>query len=297
MNNLSIIICTYNRSKLLAQCFDSILKSQGSLESVEVLVVDNGSEDDTKKVCEEYRLKFKKFRYIYEKNIGLSNARNTGWKNANSDWIFYLDDDAEVFRSTINVALKIIDKTSSDIIGGLYLPTYTFGKPIWFPDSYGSNGSLNDTLIEPDHFNGYACGGVMLCKKSLLSDLHGFSSQFGVRGRNLGYGEETELQYRARKKGYKISYDPSLRIMHSVAKHKTSMLWQIKSAFIVGKTQNFLKSEKSKSNMNHLLKLPSIIKLSVESSKNHAVQFRFLTVFRAIARHIGILFGNNYNKA
>ena len=75
---ISAIICTHNRDNYLGAAIDSLL-SQNFAEGFEVVVIDNGSKDNTKQVVSE-RLDNPRLKYIYEPVLGLSVARNTGAK-------------------------------------------------------------------------------------------------------------------------------------------------------------------------------------------------------------------------
>ncbi|MBI5065425.1 glycosyltransferase [Candidatus Woesearchaeota archaeon] len=84
---VSIIIPTYNRARLLETTLNSVFSQ--TYENYEVLVIDDGSTDDTEKVLK----KFKKIRYFKKKNGGVSSARNLGIKNSKGNLIAFLDSD------------------------------------------------------------------------------------------------------------------------------------------------------------------------------------------------------------
>lgn len=86
--DVSIIIPSYNYAHFLDDCIQSVLCQNGV--SYEIIVVDDGSTDDTGKLVEKYN---NKIRYIYQDNKGLSSARNTGIKLAKGKYIQFLDAD------------------------------------------------------------------------------------------------------------------------------------------------------------------------------------------------------------
>ena len=87
----SIIIPTFNRSKIISNTIESVLKQ--SYEKFEIIVVDDGSTDNTKnKVLE---INDKRVKYIFQKNKERSAARNNGIRNSNGNWICFLDSDDE----------------------------------------------------------------------------------------------------------------------------------------------------------------------------------------------------------
>lgn len=88
---VSVVIPTYNRSKVLPNSIDSVLTQ--TYQDFELIIVDDGSIDDTASKVEKY-LKDERVRYIQlEKNAGVSNARNVGVQNANGEWIAFHDSD------------------------------------------------------------------------------------------------------------------------------------------------------------------------------------------------------------
>jgi glycosyltransferase involved in cell wall biosynthesis len=84
---ISVIITTYNRSFLISRAIDSVLNQ--SLQPYEIIVVNDGSSDDTKRVLDQYR----DIKVIDKKNGGISSARNIGITKASGDYIAFLDDD------------------------------------------------------------------------------------------------------------------------------------------------------------------------------------------------------------
>lgn len=87
--DLSVIVCTYNRASYLPACLGS-LRAAG-VANLEIVVVDDGSGDDTKAVVD--RLAGPDVRYVYQTNKGLSTARNTGIAAATGRYVAYLDSD------------------------------------------------------------------------------------------------------------------------------------------------------------------------------------------------------------
>jgi glycosyltransferase involved in cell wall biosynthesis len=85
--NITVVIPTYNRYEFLKRALESVYAQ--SYKPKEVIVVDDGSSDKTSQIQKD----FKSIVYIYQKNSGVSKARNTGIKNASYPWIAFLDDD------------------------------------------------------------------------------------------------------------------------------------------------------------------------------------------------------------
>ena len=86
--SVSVVIATYNRARLLPQTIDSVLNQQ--FQDFELIVVDDGSTDDTREVLRGYE---PRVRYIYQENRGPSAARNLGVRHAKGSWIAIQDSD------------------------------------------------------------------------------------------------------------------------------------------------------------------------------------------------------------
>ena len=115
---VSVIIPTYNRAYLIDRAIQSVLNQ--SYQDFEMIIVDDGSTDDTKEVVTEFQEQDKRIRYIrHEKNKGGSAARNTGIKSAEGDYVAFLDDDDEWLPAKIEKqVVKFQD--SLDEVGVIY---------------------------------------------------------------------------------------------------------------------------------------------------------------------------------
>ena len=88
---ITIIIPIYNRAKTLPECLDSIINQEYS--EFECLLIDDGSHDDSLKVCNEYADKDSRFRVFHKTNGGVGSARNLGLENATGEWVAFVDSD------------------------------------------------------------------------------------------------------------------------------------------------------------------------------------------------------------
>lgn len=87
---VSIVTPTYNRSRFLLEAIDSVLAQ--TYQNFELLIVDDGSVDDTRLVLEQY-LQDPRIRYIYQENSGQATARNNGLRHATGEFVCFLDSD------------------------------------------------------------------------------------------------------------------------------------------------------------------------------------------------------------
>ena len=90
--DISVIIPIYNVAEFLPQCLDSVLKSKGNMR-LQVIMVDDGSEDDSGLIAKSYAEMYDNFSYYYKENGGLGQARNYGVKYAKGKYLVFLDSD------------------------------------------------------------------------------------------------------------------------------------------------------------------------------------------------------------
>ena len=91
MSKVSIIVPVYNVEKYLKRCIDSLINQ--TLKDIEIIVVDDGSTDNSGQIIKKYQEKNSNIKYYKKENGGLSDARNYGMKYAQSEYIAFLDSD------------------------------------------------------------------------------------------------------------------------------------------------------------------------------------------------------------
>ena len=92
MAKVSVIVPIYNVEKYLPKCLDSLVNQ--TLDDIEIILVNDGSLDDSRKIAKEYSEKYKdKIIYLEKENGGLSDARNYGIPYATGEYIAFLDSD------------------------------------------------------------------------------------------------------------------------------------------------------------------------------------------------------------
>ena len=105
--SISVIIPTLNRVNLLKRALRSVLNQ--TLPPDEIIVIDNGSTDDTKNMIKD---NFQNIKYYYLHDKGVSKARNLGIKNSNSEWLSFLDSDDEWHRKKLEKQINFIKYNS-----------------------------------------------------------------------------------------------------------------------------------------------------------------------------------------
>ena len=108
---LSIVIPVYNSSKTLQRCVDSILALDSS--EYEIILVDDGSKDDSGKICDDYAAIHSFIKVIHQKNAGISAARNAGLKIAAGKYIMHCDSDDWYNSEALSEFLSVVNDNSS----------------------------------------------------------------------------------------------------------------------------------------------------------------------------------------
>ena len=115
---ISIIIPVYNAEPYLCRCFNSILTA--GCPDFEVLMIDDGSTDGSRSLCEAYQRQDPRFRLLTQANQGPSAARNQGLAAARGDYIAFIDADDMVPANHLSEALALMDIWNADLIMGGY---------------------------------------------------------------------------------------------------------------------------------------------------------------------------------
>ena len=123
---VSVIIPTYNRAKLLPRAIKSVLNQ--TFKDFEVIIVDDGSTDNTEEVINEFQKHDKRIKYIrHEKNKGAAAARNTGIKIAQGEYIAFQDSDDEWLPEKLEKQMKIFESAPAEI-GVVYTGLWRMGN-------------------------------------------------------------------------------------------------------------------------------------------------------------------------
>lgn len=116
MELVTIIVPVYNVEKYLRECLDSILTQ--TYGEIEVIMVDDGSEDSSGRICDEYAAMHYNFKVIHKQNAGLGMARNSGLENMNGEYVTFLDADDYIAPDLVMNLVKYLKKANVDMCKG-----------------------------------------------------------------------------------------------------------------------------------------------------------------------------------
>lgn len=110
----SIIVPVYNTAQYLKRCLDSLINQ--TYQNIEIILVDDGSTDDSPNICDEYAKKYEYVRVIHKENGGQGSARNAGLKHVTGDYISFVDSDDYVSLQLYENCANLIQKIGADMI-------------------------------------------------------------------------------------------------------------------------------------------------------------------------------------
>lgn len=216
----SIVIATYNRAADLRETLASLaqLTPDGPWE---VIVVDNNSTDDTRRVVTDAAATFPvELRYLFEGEQGRSPALNAGIRASRGSIIATTDDDVRVPATWLDEAAEGIAKLGCDYVGGRVLPIWGAPRPAWIPDRGGKQWAviaLLDYGNEPLEFGVRVPLGVnMAFTRSAFERAGLFDPQIGRRAGTLLGQEVREWCIRARQAGVRGFYIPGMFVRHVI---------------------------------------------------------------------------------
>ena len=114
--SISVIIPVYNSGKYLSNCLESVLSQ--SFVDWELILINDGSKDDSGKICDKYSQIDPRIKVIHQKNQGVSSARNRGLEIAKGDWIYFCDSDDELLIDNFRSLFSAIEDNIDMVIGG-----------------------------------------------------------------------------------------------------------------------------------------------------------------------------------
>jgi glycosyltransferase involved in cell wall biosynthesis len=217
---------------MLERCLQSLVVQTLDRSLFEIIVVDNGSHDDTPKVVRRLESDFPDvgLKLVLESKQGLAHARNAGVHAASGAYVAFIDDDAVAAPDWLATALHAMDTVvpSPTVVGGPIAPLYDGPKPGWFRDEYElrSWGAASRFLRDDESFS----GSNMVFDRSALQQHGGFPVHLGMTGEYVSVGEETSLLRKMRQAaGFdaRLFYVPTSVVYHSVPSGKMTVTHQL----------------------------------------------------------------------
>lgn len=226
----TVAICTRNRAPLLRLCLEALTRSV-TATVFPVLLVDNGSTDDTLSVAESFRSQLS-LTLAHEPETGLSRARNRAVATATTEYVVFLDDDAQPLPGWAEAIRSGLSRYQPDVFGGPYSPFFLSAPPAWF--RYGS--AHLGRLEGPFGLGEYVSGGNSGWRVSRVRELGGFPVDLGMIGKRLGLGEENDLQDKIRRAHpeARFVFLPEMAMLHLSPPEKMKVTYFLKRNIAAG---------------------------------------------------------------
>lgn len=131
---ISIIVPVYNVEKYLAKCINSLINQ--TYNNLEVLLIDDGSTDNSLIICEEFQKKDSRIKVIHKQNGGLSSARNTGIDNSNGEYLLFIDSDDWIKPNFVEILSNVAIDNNVDLVVSGLINTFLYD---YIDNMYNSN--------------------------------------------------------------------------------------------------------------------------------------------------------------
>lgn len=279
MTEYSIIIPTYNRAGILKRCLNSIANLKKPQKGFEIIIIDNGSTDNTGEIVESFKNKISNLRYFRDSRPGLHICRHLGCNESKGNILCYLDDDSFVSDGWLLGIEKAFLNSEIILASGLILPEYEETPPEWLKYvwkkckygkylaelsllDFGNNSKFIDTTFV------FGCNFVI--RKESLVKFGGFHPdsipKHLLRFRGDG---ETGLSRKMEEQNIKAFYSPEIKICHFVPKSRMTSEYFSQRAYAQGISDSYTqyraendlyKNKKQLINIDRLLAVKKFLK-------------------------------------
>jgi glycosyltransferase involved in cell wall biosynthesis len=247
---LTLIICTHNRSASLAATLEAIAMQQVP-EGIrwDVLVVTNVCTDETPAAVERYArdARIPLLRVIEEPRPGVAYARCTGVRHSSATWVAMVDDDCLLARDWVHEACKFADaQPYAGAFAGRNELVWPAETPPWCRDhaqSLAQQDFGEEARRLPDQGRPAPCGAGLVLNRAAL-----IGSGFLDRGRLIGRGprdvhagEDSEMVFFIRNAGWEVWYTPDLHLQHVITGSRTTLHYQCSLHHGFGLVEGYLR--------------------------------------------------------
>ena len=307
--NISIIIPTRNREALLVRCLEKLVKQVGKND--EVLVVDNNSHDDTKKVILDFQKRLP-LRYLFESRRGSSFARNLGARMVKGETLVFLDGDCLVDSGWLEEIRKFSREMDSAVQGRIihqFKKENIFVDVFWFYSGL-CEGRLGREKKEEGNFlsvNSLVVGNLIVKKRFLKKINYWFDEKL------FPYvGEQEDLSIRLQRAGIELREAPKVRVVHikspkTIFNHIVIFIYR---SFFYGRTEGIIRAKYQITKKTEIVFKEEIRQLQQKKNKKsretfflklksflsgkkiiYKIDFLFLIILREVLFSLGIIYG------
>jgi len=221
---ISVVVCSYNGARTIRQNLEAMKKVD--YPNFEVIVVNDGSRDITPKIVADFNV-----HLISTVNMGLSNARNTGYQAATGEIVAYIDDDAFPDPHWLKFLAYTFITTDYAAVGGSnILPDGVNEIADCVDNAPGGPTHVLITDFEAEHIPG--CN--MAFRKSVLEEVGGFDTRFRIAG------DDVDICWKIQERGWKIGFNCAAVVLHH-CRHMIKHYW--KQQYNYGRAEGMLEDK------------------------------------------------------
>lgn len=260
--DVSVVVGTYNRCQRLVGAIESLIAQEPNGVRFEIIVVDNNSTDDTRKVVESFQQSDPPVRYVFEPNQGISHARNAGIIQARSPIVAFTDDDVRVAPNWIYTIKSTFDAHAEiGFMGGKVLPVWPMPPPAWLTRNHWSPLGVQDHgdvefYLEPSRVTG-VIGANLVVRREVFDRVGTFSFKVQLVKGGIGTMEDHEYVVRMWRAGIIGLYVPQLVVEAPVESDRLKKKYHRRWHKGHGRSYAIMKEERMEKASWHLFGVPA----------------------------------------
>jgi glycosyltransferase involved in cell wall biosynthesis len=234
---LTVLLATRNRGVILGSVLESLCQVRAPMSGWKLLVVDNGSTDQTGRVISSFTSRLP-LEFLREPRLGKNCALNAGLAHAEGDLIVFMDDDVFACEDWLVRLRRAADcRAECSMFGGSVVPRWEVCPPAWmaWADQGAAYAITNPTWKEGPITADCIWGLNMAIRSDVFQSGIRFDTAMGPRGSNYRQGGDTELTRRLEAQGHKAWHVPGAVVEHLIRKDQIERAWLMRRAFRHGR--------------------------------------------------------------
>ena len=232
---LTVLMATYNGSRTLPLVLDAHCKLDSPRGGWKLVIVDNGSTDDTKKIIASFTSRLP-LSYIFEPRVGKNVALNTGLASVEGDLVVFTDDDALPQPDwLVQLRAAADSQPSFSVFGGTIVPHWERPPESWILPFWWLLAITDPEWREGPTDIGRAYGPNMAMRSEIIRAGHRFDPSLGPMGPRYQMGDEAELLERLGKAGYKGWHCKGAVVAHIIRTNQMQKKWMLRRAVAHGR--------------------------------------------------------------
>jgi len=200
-NSISAVVTAYNKQSTIAKTLESLLSQPAEFK--EIIVIDDGSTDNSAEIIKEFADKHKNIKYIFQSNQGVSGSSNTGLSMANTNLVALLDGDVSLDKDWLSKLKPYFENKEIGAVSGL---TKTMNPKNLWAALAGYNVEYRQSKIKGEFVDHLSTTNVIY-RKQVLDKIGLFDPEFR-------YGQDNEISYRILAAGYKLILSKKTFCLH-----------------------------------------------------------------------------------